>query len=58
MNFVHKFNNFKFSYHFLKNFLARFACSIAFYTPLRNESMQCALPTAFIFFFCFLGDYP
>jgi len=29
-------------------FLARCARSIAFYPPLRNETMQCALPTSFI----------
>jgi len=49
---VHKFNNLKSFYHFLKNILAR---SIAFYPPLRNEIMQCVLPTAFIFF-CFWGS--
>ena len=48
MNFVHKFNNLKSSYHFLKKFLAR---SIAFHPPPRNESIQCAVPTPFIFCF-------
>ena len=33
--------------HFLKTFLARYACSIAFYPPLRNASMQYVLPTPF-----------
>ena len=61
MNFVHKFNNnfifalYSLSSHFLKNFLARCARSIAFYPPLRNESMQCALPTSFIAYFSFFG---
>ena len=32
----------------LLNFLARCARSIAFYTTLRNESRQCAIPTPFI----------
>ena len=50
---MHKFNNLKSFYHFLKNFLARCACSIAFYPPLRNESTQCALPTPFIYIFLF-----
>jgi len=53
---VHKFNILKPSYHFLKNFLARWAHSIAFYPPLRNESMQCALPTPFNFFSFFEGS--
>jgi len=57
MNFVHKFNNtfalYILSYRFLPNFLARCARSIAFHPPLRNESMQCALPTPFIAYFCF-----
>ena len=61
MNFVHKFNDifalYSLSYHFLKNFLTRCARSIAFYPPLRNESMQCALPTPFIFL-GFLSHYP
>ena len=56
MNFVHKFNNLKSSYHFLKNFFARCTCSIAFYPPLRKESMQCALPTPFVFFVFFSGS--
>jgi len=59
MNFVHKFNNifalYSLSYHFLKNFLARCAHRIAFYPPLRNESMQCALLTPSIAYFCFFG---
>ena len=46
---MHKFNNLKSSYHFLKNFLVRCARSIAFYPSLTNENMQCALPTPFIF---------
>jgi len=41
------------SYSLLKNFLARYARCIAFYPPLRNASMQCALPTPFVFFFIF-----
>jgi len=59
MNFVHRFNNtfalytLSLFYHFLKNFLARCARSIAFYPPLRNESMQYALPTTFIAYFSF-----
>ena len=61
MNFVHKFNNifalYSFSYHFLKNFLARCARSIAFYPPLRNESMQSALRTPFIAYLSFLGGH-
>jgi len=56
--FVHKFNNLKSSYNFLTNFLARCARSIAFYPPLRNENMQCALPTPFIFFSFLRGHYP
>jgi len=59
MNFVHKFNNifalFCLSHHFLKNFLVRCGRSIAFYPPLRHESMQCALPTPFIAYFSFFG---
>ena len=43
---------------FLKKFLARYARSIAFYPPLRNESMQCASPTPFIFFSFLGGHYP
>ena len=35
---------------FFKNFLARYARSIAFYPPLKNASMQCAVPTPFVFF--------
>jgi len=54
VNLVHKYNNLKSSYHFFKNFLARCASSISFYPLLRNESMQCALPTPFIYF-CFGG---
>jgi len=34
---------------FSKNFLARYTRSIAFYHPLRNANMQCALPTPFVF---------
>jgi len=62
MNFVHKFNNvfafikYSLSYHFFKNVLARCARSIAFYPPLRNGSMQCALPTPFIDYFSFVGS--
>jgi len=60
MNFVHKFNNifalYSLSCHFFKNFLARYACSIDFYTPLRHESMQCGLPTPFIAYFLFFGS--
>ena len=60
MNFVYKFNNifalYSLSYHFLKKFLVRCARSIAFYPPLRNESMQCALPTQFIAYFSFFGS--
>jgi len=58
---VHKFNNIKSSYHFLKNFVTRCAHSIAFYPSLRNYQnmqLQCALrptPTPFIFFG---GHYP
>ena len=55
---MHKFNNLKSSYHFLKNFLARCARSIALYRPLRNESMQYALATLFIFFRLLSGHYP
>ena len=48
------------SCHFLKNFLARCARSIPFYLPLRNESMQCALPipTPFIFYRFLKGHDP
>ena len=60
MNFAHKFNNifalYSLSCHFLKNFFAYCARSIAFYPPLRNESMQCALPTPFIAYFSFFGS--
>ena len=43
-------------YHFLKNFLARYARSIAFYPPLRNASIQCALPIPFVrIFYLFFG---
>ena len=53
---MHKINNLKSSYHFLKNFLACCARSIAFYTPLRNENMQCACFTNSIYiFFVFWG---
>ena len=60
MNFVHKFNNicalYSLSYHFLKKFFARCARSIAFYPPLRNETMQCALRTPLIAYFRFWGS--
>jgi len=49
VDFVHKFNNLKSSYHFLTNFLACCTHLIAFYPPLRNESVQCALPTHLYF---------
>jgi len=39
---------------FSKNFLARYARSIAFYPQLTNASMQCVLPTLFIYFFYLL----
>jgi len=67
MNCVHKFNNilalYSLFYHFLKNFLTPCACSIAFYPPVRNENMQCALPTPFVSYFSFFflgggGHYP
>ena len=48
--------NYSLSYHFLKNFLPRCASSIAFNRPLRNESMQCALPNPFIAYFWFFGS--
>jgi len=48
------------SYHFLKNFIARYARSIAFYPPLRNASMQSALRTnlirIFLFFVVIISD--
>jgi len=44
---------------FSKNFLTRYACSIAFYPQLTNASIQCVLPTAFIYiFFIFWCHYP
>jgi len=49
VNFVHEFNNLMFSCHFLKNFLSCCARSIVFYPPLRNDSIQCALPTHVVF---------
>ena len=61
MNFVHRFNNmfalYSLSYHFLKIFslIVRCARSIAFYPSLKNESMQCALPTPFVAYFSFFG---
>jgi len=38
---------------FSKNFLARYARSIAFYPDLTNASVQCVLPTPFIYFSLF-----
>jgi len=40
---------------FSKNFLACYARSIAFCPQLTNASMQCVLPTPFIYFFHFFG---
>ena len=40
-----------FSQKFSRSLYAR---SIAFHRPLRNASMQCALPTPFVFFLIFL----
>jgi len=54
MNFVHKFNNLKSSYHFLKNFLARCALSIAFYPPLRNKSMQNVLYQLHLYIYIYI----
>ena len=39
---------------FSKNFLTHYARSIAFYPQLTNASMQCVLPTPFVYFFHFL----
>ena len=41
-----------------KNFLARYARSIAFYPQLTNASMQWVLPTPFIYIFHFLVIIP
>ena len=46
----HVFALYSLPYHFLKKFRAHYARSIAFYPPLKNASMQCALPTPFVFF--------
>ena len=51
--FVHKFNNLKSSYHFLKNFLAR---SIAFYPPLRTETCNVLYQLHLYFFSFFEGS--
>jgi len=40
---------------FSKNFLARYARSIALYPQLTNASMQCVLPTPFIYIFPIFG---
>jgi len=40
---------------FSKNFLALYSRSIAFYPQLTNASMQCVLPTPFIYFFSFFA---
>jgi len=51
VNFVHKFHNLVFV-----SFSQKFSRSLDFVLPpLRNESMQCALPTPFIFFLFFFG---
>jgi len=55
VNFEHKFNNLKSSYHFLKNFLARCARSIAFYNRQKRKHAMCFTNSIYIFF-CFGGS--
>jgi len=65
MLFVHKFNKREreriiniFALYSLPIIFSKiFSASIAFYPPLRNESMQCALPTPFIYIFSFFSHY-